>query len=363
MRLLFAEADHRAMGGAEAYAAALANCARDMGHEVGTIDIRGHRDPGGRHHRPPWFVPGRSLWNWALVCRALPSVAAHYDRVITVYGEGPPTAAPQLSLRHAPVLFSTRTADLANIGARPTVIRRAYVRLCRKIAGELSTKGPTVVANSQWTADRATGLAGAAPRVLYPPLQAPRLDAGATKDPYLLVALGRITPSKRLEDAITVLRDLRRRDARYRLHILGRGGSAYARRFVRHFGAEPGLKLSVDATDFQRTEVLSRATFGLHMFNREHFGIAVAEMICAGVLPFVGNAGGVVELVTTPGLRFKNPDEVPQKLIKVAENPAWQAALIGQLQRGPALAAALDFDARARRVLDGFCRDGVADAA
>ena len=173
------------------------------GHAVGTIDVRGHTPPGGKHSRLPLAITGRALWNWAQVCRALPKITLDYDRVILAYGEGPPLPVPTLTLRHSPTLFATDARLLACVGARPTDVRRAYIQLCRRVAGPIA--GPhqtTTLCNTRWTAQICADVAGfPSDGILYPKVDRPTAPLNMRK-PYRVLILGRIVPNKRIEDAI-----------------------------------------------------------------------------------------------------------------------------------------------------------------
>jgi hypothetical protein len=88
------------------------------------------------------------------------------------------------------------------------------------------------------------------------------------------------------------------------------------------------------------------------MYRGEHFGIAVAEMICAGVLPFVHDSGGVCELVTDPSLKFVTTTDLLHKVIAVM---SWKEAICTQrlavLKTTPALQKALRFPSECERLL------------
>ena len=53
---------------------------------------------------------------------------------------------------------------------------------------------------------------------------------------------------------------------------------------------------------------LGRHSFGLHLRQREAFGIAVAEMIKMGVVPFVPAGGAPAEIVVDDRLTFKDDE-------------------------------------------------------
>jgi len=359
MKVLVAEANAAARGGAEHYAARLLTVLSRMGHAAGHLDISGHRPPGAPR-QTPLGRPGPSLWTWARVCRALPAIAAGYDAVILAYGEGPATGRPTIAFRHAPALFSDRPDLIACLGARPTAQRRAYHRLCRARVGP-DPALPTL-ANTRWTAAMMRRDGACAHAVLYPPIDAAPPPPGL-RDPHHILALGRIVPAKRLPDAVAICDALRALDHPVTLQIMGRGGGRSLRQ-LRHLArARPWLTLSTNATDADRATALSRATLGLHCCRGEHFGIAVAEMIGAGILPLVHDSGGVCELVTPPALRWTSPGAAVRAADRLLSAPADHPRLRQALQAGPALAAARDFDARATALLGDWLAGAARHAA
>lgn len=364
-RVLIAHADLRVGGGAEAVALALADRLRARGVTPGLLDRHGHLPPDGPAHRPAMLrltdLPGlsdKTLLAWALVCRVLPRVAGGYSHVILTTGEGPRLVPPSLHLRHAPVLFSDTPAALAHLGAARSgprlALRRAYARVC----SHLARPDPAVAricANSRWTAEQAQALTGRGEiRLLYPPAPCPAAAPGP-RDPLGLIALGRIVPNKRLEDAIAQVDILRARGWPVTLTILGRAQGRYARRFLRRHASHPHLRLIPDADPVRKAAELARASLGLHLYRGEHFGIAVAEMIAAGVLPVIHASGGVRELVPDPALQFHDAPALTATLSALlAEGAARRQTRLRALQATPALTAARAFPTHADNLLDDF---------
>lgn len=363
MKILVAQARAAACGGAENYAAALVAGLTAAGHAVGHIDIDGHTPPGGAPTVRHRAVRHGSLLMWAQVCRRLPAIARDYDRVILAYGEGPQTGVPTLTIRHAPQLFGLSDAALGHLGARGTAARRGYVRLCRAIAGPV-VPGPAL-ANSHWTAGQAQALTGiGVGGVLYPPVARPVPLPDVVRDPFGIVALGRIVPNKRLEDGIAVTAALREQGVPATFTIIGRAQGRWAHRQVAHWSGLPHVRLLTNADDSTKLAALATATYGFHGYRGEHFGIAVAEMIGHGVLPLVYDDGGVRELVPDPNLRFRSREQAVEILVRHFGTPSATAASLTLLQNGVALRAAWGFERAMHAALGDFLdRGGLQNAA
>ena len=363
--MLIAHADLRANGGAESYALAIRDRLLAAGHMVGLLDITGHTPPDAAHSDSALFRLGRmaglrrfTLWKYALVCRILPRIAADYDHTVLSFGEGPNVPCPSLHIRHAPAVFSSHPALLAVLGARkPTMqLRRIYAWACRQVAGvnSLNIAPARTVTNTKWTAKQAlTHCKIANPVVLYPKVvPAKHAQANVRREPYHMIAIGRIVPNKRLEDAIAVLDQLIARGLPATLQIIGRANSAYATRFLHRYQNHPGLILNPNADRATLIQALAQARVGIHPYRSEHFGIAVAEMICAGVVPLVHNSGGVCELVQDPELRFSDTTDLTDKAMRLMQLPVKECeALSDRLQSTDALQQALNFDAYLDRII------------
>ncbi|WP_224826116.1 glycosyltransferase family 4 protein [Cognatishimia sp. MH4019] len=362
MNILVAHADLSARGGAEAYAQALIARLRAAGHRVGVLDINGLQS-GNQHHQPTLLRLGTltilrrlSLFKYALVCRVLPRLAQAFDAVILSYGEGPDTGRPTLRILHAPALFSAHPKLLRLLGARaPFWPRQLYALTCRALARPVDNPAQThTLANSRWTARIAARAHGIAhPDTLYPKVHA-HTNARRKRDPHALLSIGRIVPNKRIEDAIAVTEALRARDLPATLTILGRADSRYARRLIRQHQHKPYLRFLANASDAQLREALATARIGLHFYRHEHFGIAVAEMITAGLTPLVYEGGGVRELVPDRTLRFRTIAQATDRAAALLMDAEPKAT--ADLQNSDALSRALSFDAQANRALTPFLR-------
>ena len=365
MRVLIAHADLSVNGGAESYAYAIRDRLLATGHEVGILDINGHFAPDSTQ-KSALLVLGRlpilkrlTLWKYALVCRVLPRFASQYDHIVLSFGEGPALTPPTLRILHAPAVFSSHPELLGVLGARTATLplRQIYATLCRILARPEFTPTTTkTLANSHWTAALAQAhFPQPKPTVLYPrvKLAAAPKAANIQRDPFHMIAIGRIVAGKRLNEAVNLLDNLRAKGLPATLQIIGRADTPYARRFLRRYKNHPHLNLCPDASIATLTTALARARLGIHPYRAEHFGIAVAEMIGAGVLPLVHDSGGVCELVPDPDLRFHSETDLNVKAATILEASV-EACItrIRPLQQTVALKQAQDFDNQLDQILE-----------
>lgn len=205
--------------------------------------------------------------------------------------------------------------------------------LARWFAGydESLVRGATLLANSAWTASHVESVYGTRPSVLNPPVD----TTGLTPHPPWaeredgFVFLSRVVPEKNVPWLIEILRGVRARGHDVHFHVVGPMASnapeyvaeveSLARRhdFVTLEGPMYGEALH---------EMLRTHRYGINGARTEQFGIAIAEMIAAGMIPFVPNSGGQRELVNENlDLMFETTDEAVERISAVVSTPAHAA--------------------------------------
>ena len=90
-------------------------------------------------------------------------------------------------------------------------------------------------------------------------------------------------------------------------------------------GRSSWATLHEDISRGESAELAARQRYGMHAFKNEHFGMAVAEMVRAGCIPFVHNSGGPPEIVGHDScLIYESEEEAAQKIMRVLRDPAAQ---------------------------------------
>jgi len=191
-----------------------------------------------------------------------------------------------------------------------------------------------VVANSRWSADMLARRYGIPSRVIYPPVYAPprAADSNRLAD---FVFLGRIVPEKRVLQAIDVLGRVRGKGHAVKLHVIGPlDESIYCdqvRAKVRD--CSDWVRLHGGIYGGEKFAELGRCAFGLHMRQREPFGIAVAEMVKMGVVPFVPAGSAPHEIVDDDRLAFRDDDHAVEVIDRVLRDDAELADIRAKLAR------------------------------
>ncbi len=165
--------------------------------------------------------------------------------------------------------------------------------------------------------------------VVYPPVVAPNpahVLPWNERAPDLVCA-GRLVLSKRIEVILDVARRLRDAGTIRRLHVVGPElEPAYVgslRDQIAAMGAKDWVVMHGALSRADLGRLLGSVRYGIHAQVDEHFGMAPAEMLRAGCIPFVHESGGQVEVVARePALQFGNVEDAVTKVQAVASDPA-----------------------------------------
>ena len=255
----------------------------------------------------------------------------NYDLVIAAGMEEMDLGGPGLIYVHYPHLarFWTKYRDSAAGFAglfrgktRPWIILAGYTieRM----------KQNTMLANSDWTGRRIYEAYGVPAQTVYPPVAAATSPLPWQARENSFVSVGRFQARKRMDWLIRLLGEIRGRHPA-RLHLVGtRDGGPAASRYYRALGElvesnREWVYLHEDLPREGLLDLLSRCRYGIHALKDEHFGIAPAETLMAGCIPFVHDSGGQVEIVGhDPRLCYQDADAVA-KISAVLDSEASQA--------------------------------------
>lgn len=236
--------------------------------------------------------------------------------------------------------------------------RKAYRRFCEALSGFSleDVKGNLTLVNSQWTGGLVEKIYGIKPRVVYPPVKSdfPFVPWGDREKGF--VCLGRISPEKRIETVITILREIRELGSDVHLHLIGRIEENEYGEKIKQLIAENSswIALEENITRERLVQLLIHHKFGIHGMKNEHFGIAVAEMVKAGMIVFVPNGGGQVEIVSHEELIYNDEADAIAKIYQVLNNPELQATLREHLKKRAILFSETSFMRQIRDIVADF---------
>lgn len=266
-----------------------------------------------------------ALLKSSLLLRRARSIAGRYEGLVTANNEAD-FGRPGIQYVHYPWSYRPRPAvDMRWYHATPLL--RAYYGLVERVSPfdlEGVRRNLTLV-NSDWTAALVRELyPGIRTRTLHPPVAGPFPEVPWEEREDGVVVVGRISAEKRPELAIEIVHRVRERGRALRLHLVGsRDDRATYRNVVtlarRH---RDWLRVHEDLPRPELCALMARQRWGLHAMAEEHYGMAVAEMVVAGLVPFVPDGGGQREILEgLPELCWKSGDEAVDRINGIVADP------------------------------------------
>lgn len=217
-----------------------------------------------------------------------------------------------------------------------SLVYAVYDRLCDLLYPVSSNPltDTTVLTNSHWTkAILQTGYDVDAD-VVYPPIDTDAFSPVPWEDRESgIVTVGRLSPEKRLLELIDVVESLVARGHDIHYHLVGPSDhSAYAKRVKQRVAELPYVHLEGAVSKQRLGTLLSTHRYGLHGMHNEHFGIVLAEMVAAGMLPASHASGGPQEILApTPSLLYRDWEDAVDVLDTVLLSAERQDTLRGRL--------------------------------
>jgi len=333
----------------------LAACNRIFGTSLQRIDfdlVLVPRALRALMHGSP--IPLALLKDSILIRRAL-RLAPLHDLVVTANNEAD-LGRPGVQYVHFPRLDPERpAADLRWYNASRRV-GAIYRRICTRIARTTPagvTRNVTLV-NSDFIGERVRRLHGVRTETLHPPVPGPFRATPWEARSNAFVCIGRISPEKRIETIVEILARVRSAGASVRLDVVGTTDDRFYAERVRALArAHAGwMRLHEDLSRAELLAVVAASRYGIHAMPDEHFGIAVAELVCGGCITFVPDGGGQVEIVGNENrLRFRSVEDATEKILATLHDPDRQAALRAHLAARAAHFSTERFVTRLREIV------------
>jgi glycosyltransferase involved in cell wall biosynthesis len=200
-------------------------------------------------------------------------------------------------------------------------------------------KANHTLVNSDWTGRLVKRTYGIDSTTVYPPAPGifPDIPWEQREDGFVMT--GRLAEMKRYDWCLKILNTVRARFPQIKMHIVGRPfreSRDYADLLRALAQANSSwVTLHEDISRPELAALMARQRYGMHAFENEHFGMAVAEMVRAGCIPFVHASGGPPEIVgNDQRLIYDSAEDAARKIMAVLGNPAWQDDLRRRLALG-----------------------------
>ena len=212
----------------------------------------------------------------------------------------------------------------------------AYRGFCRRLArtSDDGLRRNLSLANSAFVAGKIRDVHGTESIVLYPPAPGEFPEIPWERRRQAAVAVGRMNGCKRWDMAVEIVDRVRSRGLDLGLTLIAaRDDPDYARKIYALASSRPWFRIMTDLRRDQLAAEVAGHRYGIHTMENEHFGIAVAEMLRAGVVPFVHDSGGPVEIVGGRAeLRFRDAVEGAGRIAAVITQSPLQGDLRSELR-------------------------------
>jgi glycosyltransferase involved in cell wall biosynthesis len=280
--------------------------------------------------------PG-SIQEHVYLMRLCKRVRHQYDLVVGADNEGDfgPSAIQYI---HWPYLGHVyprvRSSCDLPLGQKLACLTRGEIRPWM-LVGDYSfdrMKANHTLVNSDWTGQWVKRVYGIDSTTVHPPAPGIFPDIPWEKRRDGIVMIGRLDRPKRFDWCLKVLSVVRTRFPQVTMHVVGTShheASGYAAVLRALLQANSSwATLHEDISRRELAALVARQRYGMHAMKDEHFGMAVAEMLRAGCIPFVHNSGSPPEIVGHDSrLIYESAEEAAQKIMQVLGNPAVQEDL------------------------------------
>jgi glycosyltransferase involved in cell wall biosynthesis len=178
----------------------------------------------------------------------------------------------------------------------------------------------TLLTNSRWMANIVQDVYGIRPRVVHPPVDTDGFEPRSWDERENgFVTVGRLARYKNVEETIRIVDGVRERGHDVHHHVVGPSYDPSYRRELEAMAAERDyVTLEGELPREKLVDLLCTHRYGLHGKRHEHFGMAVAEMVAGGAVPFVPDNGGQRDIVDRRrDLLYGTLDEAVAKIDRV----------------------------------------------
>jgi glycosyltransferase involved in cell wall biosynthesis len=302
-----------------------------------------------------------ALLRSSLLMRYTRSVVDGFDVVIGAHNETD-YGRRGIQYVHYPTYLRPRPdVDLRWYHSAPLL--DAYYALADRIAGfSLARMTSNVtLANSLWTAAKIRSLLGIDAATLYPPVASPSTLPDWSTRSRSFITMGRFSPEKEYERVIRILARVRRHIPDLTLTIVGtvdRASRTYYQSLKTLAARVEGDRWIAFRHDLSRDDVralIAAKRYGIHGMREEHFGMAPAEMVAGGMIVWVPNGGGQVEIVgDAPLLRYDSEEQAADHIVRVINDHAEERRLLAHLSQQSELFGTERFMTAIRRVVSTF---------
>ena len=337
---------------------------RFFGTSLRATDFATHVVPLSWRRIPDHLPVPVALLRSSLLMRYTRRITDGFDVIVGVHNETD-YGRRGIQYVHYPTYLRPRPDVDLRWYHRYTPLLTAYYAVSDRLAGFSveRMKANLTLANSDWTASRIRSFLDIEAMTLYPPVISTSAGAPWSERQRGFVAMGRISPEKEYERVMRILARVRTHAPDITLTVIG----TWDGKTQGYYNSLVALAASLDPArgwiTFRRNltrdevqSVFATTRYGIHGMREEHFGMAPAEMVRAGMIVWVPEGGGQVEIVgDAPGLRFALDEEAVDAILSVINDPHKEARLREHLAVQGERFSTERFTIAVREIVTSFC--------
>ena len=306
---------------------------RFFGTSLGSLTFERRIVPPAWRLIPDCLPVPAALIRSALLMRYTRRVAPDFEVIVGVHNEAD-YGRRGIQYVHYPAYLRPRPQVDLRWYHRPEPLLQAYYALADRLAGVSleRMKSNLTLANSNWTARQVERSLGIRAVTLYPPVVDPAPSKRWEERRPGFLSIGRMSPEKDYERIMRILARVRVSHPDLTLTIIGTADRHVAGYYGRLRAKAASLGSWIEfREDVARDEVaalMASHRYGIHGMRDEHFGMAPAEMVRAGMIVWVPMGGGQVEIVgDQPALTFDSDDDAADNIARVLSSSGEQQRL------------------------------------
>ncbi|MBI1979197.1 MAG: glycosyltransferase family 4 protein [Elusimicrobia bacterium] len=272
----------------------------------------------------------------SLLERYLKSLAPQFDLFYSTYNELD-MGKPGIQYIHGPSRSDTG-AKYYLLEYQSSWPRRIYHEFCNWYSGfdPSHAKRNYTLVNSNWTIRVVQETFGEdiAIETVYPPVCLLKQPVPWREKKNQFLCIGDLLPVKKTHESFDVIGKLREKGHDVSLIIVGDGPEPYSS-FVKNEAKKyPFVTCTGRINREKVSELIATSKYGIHMRDYEGFGIAIAEMVRGGAIPFAPGHGGQIEVLGNHNqLLFKDRDDAVNKIDQVLRQPQLQNSILEHLRK------------------------------
>jgi glycosyltransferase involved in cell wall biosynthesis len=245
-----------------------------------------------------------------------------FDLRISTHGELP-LSQPAIQYIHHPFLNRWECDSYFEIKSLPgKVLNQVYTRLIG--ATPETIQRSELLTNSAWSAKQIENIYEIRPDVLYPPVNTTDFTEVPWSDRESgFVSIGRLSPDKKVHLGIEIIDKVREQGYDTHLHHVGpiNLDSSYAQKTLQAASQREWVKLEGKLSRPQLIKLIENHKWAVHTKPFEHFGMAVAEEVAGGSIPFIHSSGGQTEIINNlRELQYDSSEEAVTKITDLLDD-------------------------------------------